>query len=260
MKSLFRHSVVVLSVLTMLSCSSRAQETGLMQPAEMADYVTNTPCQLIEHVGYTVCYNTKWHIPNWVAYEFTYDEVNGDIPRKGNDVFMHDPQAKGTIVNKYDYSKSGYDRGHMAPAGDMKWDKKAMTESFYLSNICPQTHSLNDGDWRILEERIRAWVRKYGTLYIVCGPLISDNPQTIANGKIAVPYALFKVILRKKGDGYEAIGFVFKNDETRGPLSSYAVSVDYVEELTKIDFFSPLPDEAEEQAECDFNLSSWGLR
>ncbi|MCQ2606808.1 MAG: DNA/RNA non-specific endonuclease [Bacteroidales bacterium] len=212
--------------------------------------------QIIEHTGYTVSYNPQLHIPNWVAYELTAEEVKGTVSRKGN-AFFPDPEAEGVVISTYDYSGSGYDRGHMAPAGDMKWSKEAMMESFYLSNICPQNPNLNGGDWRILEEKVRVWAGYYQSIYVVCGPLVSKKPQTIGTNKIAVPDAFFKVLLRFTDKGVETIGFIFKNEAGHKPLTEYMVTVDEVEKLTGIDFFSILPDAQEKATESTYCAKCW---
>lgn len=258
-KGLFLPILVVFALLTLISCRAKAQRADL-DLLEIACVQSDQPCQMIEHIGYTVCYNSQWHIPNWVAYELTDVEAKGVVPRKGNDFFCSDPEVMGDIVNHSDYSGSGYDRGHMAPAADMKWSKQAMSESFYMSNMCPQNHSLNDGDWKYLEERVRSWVKRRGSIYVVCGPLVSDQPQTIGRKKIVVPYAFFKVLLIQTSKGIETIGFIFPNEPGHKPLSSYAVSVDEIEEESGIDFFQVLPDDVEGVVESSYNLSIWGLR
>jgi endonuclease G len=152
--------------------------------------------QIIEHLAYTVSYNHDWNLPNWVAYELTNDELYGNVERSNH--FAPDPLVYGDPVVTYDYTHSGYDRGHMVPAADMKWSEKAMRESFYMTNICPQNQNLNRGDWNDLEELARDWARKYGNLYIACGPLVSQDYRTIGqNKKIAIPNAFFKVFLRQ---------------------------------------------------------------
>ena len=117
--------------------------------------ITQKECteQIISHLGFTVSYNQDWLIPNWVAYELTNTEVNGTYPRRGS--FCPDPKVKGRTAVTYDYTNSGYDRGHMAPAADLKWSEQSMLESFYLSNICPQNRNLNSGIWLGLEEAVR---------------------------------------------------------------------------------------------------------
>lgn len=253
-----KHFLICCFMLCTLSlCAQQRFNFNLSDIAKIQD---NRPCQVIVHEGYTVGYNTQLCIPNWVAYEITSTETQGQIPRKGHDYFTTDPLAQGPIVSYYDYSGSGYDRGHMAPAGDMKWSVKAMEESFYMSNMCPQNGNLNGGDWRILEEKIRSWASQYGSLYVVCGPIVSKSHETIANGKIAVPDAFFKVIIRKTKGGAEAIGFIYKNEAGHHSMSSYAMPVDSVEKITNINFFSALPKKVESSVEAKFSLPAWGFK
>ncbi|MDR2868075.1 MAG: DNA/RNA non-specific endonuclease, partial [Bacteroidales bacterium] len=203
--------------------------------------------QFIEHLGYTVSYNEDWKIANWVAYELTKEEVEGVTPR-GNH-FRPDPDVRGTSATTEDYKNSGWDRGHLAPAADMKWSDQAMTESFYLSNICPQNHNLNGGDWKVLEEKARAWATETGKIYVACGPIVSKNPSTIGFNQVAVPDAFFKVLLKYDHDSWSAIAFLFDNKSGHKPLNSYAMSVEEIQNITHIDFFSVLPDSIEQNIE-----------
>lgn len=205
--------------------------------------------QIIQRTGYTLSYNTKTRTPQWVAWELTKDETHGDAKR--NNEFLPDPQIIGTKVDTYDYSHSGYDRGHMAPAGDMKWSEEAMQESFYMSNICPQDRNLNKGNWNDLEMKTREWARRYGKVFVICGPVYQkgENVEYIGKNRVSVPHLFFKAILLYKKGTPLAIGFLFKNKASHQPLTDYLVSIDELEELTGMDFFSALPDEQEEQIE-----------
>ncbi len=211
--------------------------------------------QIIAHKGYTVSYNSDWCVPNWVAYELTREEVRGTVPRAVH--FEPDPDVQGVCPTYRDYSRSSYSRGHMAPAGDMKWDTTAMRESFYLSNVCPQDHNLNDGDWKVLEEQARSWAYKYGSVYIACGPIMSNNPEVIGRNNVAVPDAFYKVLLCKINGQWQALGFVFDNKPGHRQLHYYCRSIDEVENLTGIDFFPALPDEVEDAVEAKSELSAW---
>lgn len=230
------------------------------QKYELPKLQSSQPEQIVTHSGYTVSYNSKWRIPNWVAYELTAEEVAGTEPR--GDDFLPDPKIyQGPTTD--DYKNSGYDRGHMAPAADMKWSKEAMKESFYMSNICPQNKNLNKGDWKDLEEHVRSMATKYDHIYVTCGPIVSENPQTIGQYshiyRIAVPDAFYKVILRQKDESWSAIGFVMPNKAGHKALSKYAASIDDIEKLTDIDFFVALPDSVEESIEATYNLKDWDL-
>lgn len=219
--------------------------------------IAGVPETIVEHTGYTVSFNSKRNIPNWVAYELTKEEVGGDEPRSQH--FLPDPEIRNCPTTD-DYRNSGYDRGHMAPAGDMKWSEQAMKESFYLSNICPQNHNLNSGDWKVLEEHLRKMATLYDTVYIVCGPVVSANPKTIgAEHIVTVPNAFFKAVLRKDKGSWCAIGFLFANQAGHKALSTYAMSIEDLQIVTDLDFFYNLPDEIEEKVEASFSLKNWDL-
>ncbi|MDR2844216.1 MAG: DNA/RNA non-specific endonuclease, partial [Candidatus Symbiothrix sp.] len=118
-----------------ISATTHAENSEVLQHSieklEIPAAIEGRKEQIIEHTGYTVSYNQEWKIPNWVAYELTKDEIEGVTPR--GKAFIPDPAVHGVSATTDDYKNSGYDRGHMAPAADMKWSKQAMNESFYLS-------------------------------------------------------------------------------------------------------------------------------
>ena len=152
--------------------------------------------KILKRSNYTISYNRNWNQPNWVAWELNKNETKGRNNR--NEEFTADPDlAEAYQVESYDYSGSGYDRGHMCPAGDNHFDAKAMNESFYMSNICPQNHELNAGKWNDLEIACRKWANRYQQLFIVCGPIIDKrNGKRIGKEhEIIVPEKFFKVIL-----------------------------------------------------------------
>lgn len=223
--------------------SNRQADTGRMEIPVM-----NKQGQIIQRTGYTLSYDAKNKTPQWVAWELTKEETRGNEERTNE--FLPDPDVIGAKVVTYDYSGSGYDRGHMAPAGDMKWNKKAMQESFYMSNICPQNHNLNTEDWNGLEMKSREWARRYGKVYIVCGPIYrGTRNEYIGDHRVKVPDAFFKVILINDTKKQCALGFYFENEAGERPLSEYLVSVDSIEKLTGMDFFSALPDNLENRLE-----------
>lgn len=203
---------------------------------------------IITHTGYTVSYNHHYKTPNWVAWELTRQETTGEEGRTNQ--FLPDPSLPEPRVEASDYTHSGYDRGHMAPAADMKWSKQAMKESFYMSNICPQNRKLNRDDWGDLEEKCREWAKKYGRVYIACGPIYDKaSPKRIGKHQVAVPDRFFKVVLIYNRKNPIAMGFLFENKAHHQNLKNYMVKVDQVEEETGLDFFSKVPDEVENRIE-----------
>lgn len=209
----------------------------------------------IAYRNFNVDFNPELHIPNYVAWELTREETDGMEPRGQ---FLRDYSVDG-CPNSKDYTHSGYDRGHMVPAADMKFDPEAMKECFYMTNICPQAKTLNGGTWKKLEEKCRIWAQADSAIIIVCGPVLTPAPdEYIGQNRVAVPKAFFKVICSPHANPPRAIGFIMNNGRVKGGLQAAAVSVDSVESLTGYDFFAPMPDNLENpmEAECRFHLWS----
>ena len=222
--------------------------SALPEGIEIPVYESSRGGQVIAHTGFTLSYDADFKTPQWVAWELTAAELEGNWPRKNS--FSPDPNVRGAKAYHKDYSNSGYDRGHIAPAADMKWSEEAMEASFYTSNICPQNRNLNRGDWKDLEELEREWARVYGAVAIAAGPIYaSKRPERIGAHKVAVPDAFFKVLLVGYPEAPKAYGFVFENKAGSRQLTYYQRSVDEVEALTEMDFFPLLPDDVENEIE-----------
>ena len=213
----------------------------------------------LPHTAYISYFNTKHRIPNCVIYELTATQVaQCDAPsaeKRNNYQFNADPMCSAR-PQWSDDKHSGYDRGHMAPANDMKWSKTSMEESFYMTNICPQLHALNDGCWRKLELAIHRWAKRDKRLIIAAGPVLKNVMHTIGSDRnIAVPAAFYKVVYAPNQG--RAIGFTFNNEKITGGYASHAVSVDYVERVTGIDFFCALDDALENKIEAHSSIDMW---
>lgn len=217
--------------------------------------VTN-PQAVIEHENYTLQYDERFEQADWVAYELTAEETEGTVKRSNH--FKEDPFVITGSAELSDYRKSGYDRGHLAPAGDMKFSSTAMEESFYMSNMSPQVPGFNRGIWKELEEQVREWAEENGSLYVVTGPVLNkDNYPVIGPDMVAVPEYYYKVLLDYREPGIKGIGFIIPNKKCDDDVENYAVTIDKVEEITGIDFFPKLPDAEEERIESSLDLSLW---
>ena len=234
---------------------------------EQQEFRLEIPCNediLEEYIlakqSFTVSFNPKTIIPNWVAYELTADETDGPWTRKGLN-FTPDPNYDGPQADHSDYKGSGYSRGHLAPAGDMKWDSVAMLESFYYTNCIPQDEKLNNGKWNQLEIKTRSWAQQYGKVFVVTGPVFyqSDTLRIGPHG-IAVPHACFKALLAHKEIGYTSIAFVMRNGGETRSMSECAITVDELEALLGLDLFCNLPDELEESVESKMVMEDWIIR
>lgn len=234
--------------------AASAATAQLEIPAKLKD----TPEIILKRDGYTVSYNKDTRLPNWVAWHLTAARTKGSNQRKGIS-FQEDTDVPEPRATDADYRSSGYDRGHMCPAGDNKWSMKAMEQSFLFTNMCPQAPQLNRGDWNEMEMACRKWAKQYGDIYIVCGPILYNKKhKTIGRNKVVVPEAFFKVVLCMKGKP-KAIGFIYKNADGNRPKGDYANTVDEVERITGINFFPSLPTKVEREVEAECNPDDWNL-
>lgn len=240
--------------------AERASITPLPKGSELPQLKRKRTEQIIQHEGYTVSYNADYRIANWVAYVLTDKEARSDKAERQNK-FVVDPLVKGASATNEDYTRTGYDRGHLAPAGDMKWSEKAMRESFYLSNITPQKPGLNRGIWKELEEQIRLWARENGAVLIATGPVIPDEElNRLGKNRVGVPRQFYKVLCMVVNNQLEGVGFLFENrDYGTTPLRQMMVPIDRVEQVTGIDFFPALPDDEERQMEATVHTDLWSF-
>ena len=234
------------------------EETTYFPEKALPAYLpTGTTGEIIQHQYYTLSYNEAAEQAEWVAYILEKDSLANQWVKR-HDQFMPDPNVSTESANTYDYRNSGYDRGHLVPAADMAFNEVAMMETFFMSNISPQSRDFNKGIWRELEELTRNWAKKFGDLYIVTGPVLEDPKGYIGENQIVIPSSYFKVILDLNEPETKAIAFYLPNEISYEPLFRYAISVDELEELTGIDFFTNLlSTEAEEALESRFNIDLW---
>jgi endonuclease G len=216
---------------------------------------TNSKDKIITHVGYSLLYNETHEQASWVAYELTKVETNKLFER--TDKFIPDPKVKTGSASDKDYEGSGYDRGHLAPAADMGWSTTAMAESFFYSNMSPQTPSFNRGIWKKLEELVRTWAIENNKVYVVTGPVLTNELPTIGPNKVSVPKYYYKVVLDYSEPSIKGIGFILPNTASKEQLQYYTVSIDSIEKLTGIDFFPLLQDEQEVLIEKTLCVKCW---
>lgn len=217
--------------------------------------LTKNSRSIVHHFAYSLLYSEAHEQALWVAYELTSKETESIYERSNK--FLSDPLvSSGSAVNN-DYKGSGYDRGHLAPAGDMGWSSKSMIESFYYSNMSPQDPSFNRGIWKKLESLVRSWAIDYDHIYIVTGPILTTNLEEIGPNGVDIPKYYYKVILDDTGKDKKAIGFIIPNEGSKVGLSNFAVTVDEVEKSTGIDFFPLLNDEIENKLESEKCIPCW---
>jgi endonuclease G len=177
-------------------------------------------------------------IPRWTAHTLYPARAMGCLPR--NDAFAADQAiTKGTRAELVDYQKSGYDQGHMVSNADLSWDRQAANESFYLSNMSPQTPSLNRGPWKQLETAVRAWSHEYKHTYTVyAGNIWSQTSKSIGPNKVIVPDYLFKIAINN--NTRQSLAFLMPN--VAGVNSDYVpfqTTISQIEQITGLTFPSP---------------------
>ncbi|HEY0029450.1 MAG TPA: DNA/RNA non-specific endonuclease [Bacteroidia bacterium] len=212
--------------------------------------------QIIKHHAFALCYEEKFEQAKWVAYRLT-DQMCLKKEQERTDNFREDKDVKTASATPDDYKKSGYDRGHLCPAGDMGWSDISMNESFLMSNMSPQAPQFNRGIWKTLETDVRNWAKEFGELYIVTAGVLKDTTNYIGKNNVVVPDYFYKVVLDVHSPQYKAIAFIMPNTGSKLSVFNYAVSIDSLERLTAIDFFPALPDSLENNLESHLSVELW---
>ncbi|MGD0581503.1 MAG: DNA/RNA non-specific endonuclease [Bacteroidales bacterium] len=215
---------------------------------------TSTTHEIVKHTYYTLSFSKKDEQAEWVAYLLTRSMITGKSERTEN--FRPDPSVPSGSAQLYDYKNSGYDRGHLCPAGDMTFSDQAMSETFYLSNMSPQVPAFNRGIWKNLESLVREWAEEDDSIYIVTGGILNEAKGIIGPDRVTVPSRFYKVIYDLTGVK-KMIAFILPNEKGTGPLQSYVVTVRDVESQTCIDFFPCLPDSIQNRLESTSDISKW---
>lgn len=259
------HKLLTAFIILAATCSactlpgSDPDTSSVAASTQHLEYPAYETCEdIIEYSGFTSSYNHSTLVPEWVAYELTAEELNWVYNSQSSN-FSRDPNLKGKQASREDYSHSGWDKGHMAPKADMRWSEESYWESHYFTNVCPQNHELNAGDWNTLEKSVRRWAKQYGTVWVVCGPIFEEDAHgTIGEAHVHIPDAFFKALLTCDSHGlYHTIGFVMPNEGTHHAFKSYACTVNSLEERIGRDLFPALDDSVEESAEDEMNWTIW---
>ncbi|HRH56203.1 MAG TPA: DNA/RNA non-specific endonuclease [Chitinophagales bacterium] len=215
---------------------------------------------LVKHLAFTSSYNPSHRVPNYVVHVIPKDILYGTATRTND--FRIDPFIKQNMADSVDYWNSGFDRGHMAASADFKWNRKALSESYYYSNIVPQNKELNQGAWNKLEMQAREWAIDNSELIVVTGPVLENDLPKIPQGsfKVSIPQYLYKIVLDYYPPVYKAIAFIYPNKNVPYELEKHVVSIDSIEKITGIDFFPKLNDSLENILEAENNLTDFDTK
>ena len=239
---------LIIAIVVIITSSLTAQEF---------DYLpTSTTDHIIKHSYYSLSYSEKHKLAEWTAYKLTPEMINGSQePTKD---YRADPSVSSGTAELSDYTYSGYVKGHLVPIADMKINQTAMSESFYMSNISPQSASFNSGIWKKLEELVRSWALSKGEIYVVTGGILNNSKGHFGINKVGIPGEYYKIVLDTDPE-YKVIGFVIRNEKGYNKLKTYAVTVDYIETRTGIDFFPSIPDGVEADIESKIDKDYWTM-
>ena len=213
--------------------------------------------QIVIHQACTLQYSELHEQAAWVLYRITAEQLQTSVNR--TDDFRADEAVTTGSASLEDYRGSGYDRGHMAPAAAMAWSVEIMSESFLLSNISPQDPDFNRGIWRNLEARVRGWANLHGEVFVVTGPVLSEQLPSLGPNEVSVPEYYYKVVVDLNPPEVEGIGFILPNGSANQSIDRYAVTIDSVEAVTGFDFFPVVLDSVEEEIESYISGEHWGF-
>lgn len=210
---------------------------------------------VVAHDHFMLSYNEPFEQAEWVAYMLKKSHLTYDDRKRP--YFIEDPKVKTKSADWRNYKRSGYDRGHLCPAGDRRFSEYAYNETFYTSNISPQDRDFNSGVWNELEMQVRRWAKRYGELFVVTGGVLGEGLDQIGEEDVDVPDYYYKIIARGNAKDLKVIAFLMPNQESSKPIQHFVVSVDQIEKLTGIDFFEQLPESKETVVEAKSTLSGW---
>lgn len=236
---------------------SKEQISEKFAPTDFDYFPKSTTNQIVVHDNYVLSYNEKYEQAEWVAYTLKEENLKGN--NFDRPFFIQDKKVKTGSSDWRNFKKSGYDKGHLCPAGDMKFSKNAFDETFLTSNISPQKHDFNDGVWNRLEQKVRFWATKYGKIYIITGGVLNDNLKTIGREEVAVPDYFYKIIATNSNGKIKIISFLVPHKNSNLGLYNFVTSVDVIEKMTKIDFFPKLEDKLENQLEKKNDYKDWSF-
>lgn len=210
---------------------------------------------IISHPGFHLQYSERHEQAKWVAYTLTSAMAQGTFDRTDN--FREDPKVHTGSASLDDYRGSGYDRGHLAPAGDMAWSEDAMSSSFYFSNISPQQPSFNRGIWKKLEYQVRQWAIAFDSIHIVTGPCFKDSLGIIGPNQVCIPKNFYKAVLIHHKDHWRSVGFWMANEGASTSLTQFLIAIDSLEGRLHLNLWANLPDSTERTIEAHVDTSFW---
>lgn len=215
----------------------------------------STTGAIVHHAYYSLSYSESFEQAEWVAYELKKSHLSYN--KFDRPYFVQDREVQTGSADWRNYKSSGFDRGHLCPAGDRRFSYEAFLETFLTSNISPMNHDFNRGVWNDLEKQVRRWAKKKDGVFVITGGVLSDNLNTIGDEGVAVPDYFYKILANKTNAKWEVIAFLIPNQPISDSYREYATTIDIIESRTGIDFFPNLVDDLEEKLESSLQIGYW---
>ncbi|MCJ7466332.1 MAG: DNA/RNA non-specific endonuclease [Maribacter sp.] len=233
-----------------------SKDTSIVKTEILEDLLpSSTTGSVVEHEHFTLSYNEPFEQAEWVVYVLKKEQLTYQDRKRP--FFLEDPKVKSKSADWRNYRGSGYDRGHLCPAGDRRFSEQAYNETFYTSNISPQDKDFNAGVWNRLELQVRQWAKRYGSVFVVTGGILEDGLQEIGEEDVDVPNYFYKIVVKGPPERLEGIAFLIPSIESQKNLEQFTVPIDSIEKLTGIDFFQKLPDSEEAELEGSVITQGW---
>ena len=226
-------------------------------PSGFPDYLlpSSTTWEIVNHENFILSYNEPYEQAEWVAYALKNTHLTYDDRKRP--YFIEDPKVKTKSADWRNYKGSGFDRGHLCPAGDRRFSEYAYNETFYTSNISPQDRDFNAGVWNRLESKVRQWAKQYGEVFVITAGVLEPGLEEIGEEDVDVPRRYYKIVARGNKDDLKVLAFLMEGKESSKPLKSFLVPIDEVERQTGIDFFKELSDTLENTIESKVSATDW---
>ena len=260
-----KSKLLIILTLTLVNCKNTNDVNATSEAVTNENFAapqdfylpTSTTNTIIKHNFYTLSYSERHEQAEWVAYELKKSELGSSNFKRP--YFIDDPEVDSGSASWRNYKRSGYDKGHLCPAGDRRFSREAFEETFYTSNISPQLHDFNAGIWNNLEQKTRYWAAKYDGVYVVTGGILNGKLKQIGKEAVSVPNYFYKILLDNSRGEYKTIAFLVPHEDSEKPLNKFVVSIDQLEKMTGIDFFLKLEDNIENKLEKTTDYKGWSF-
>lgn len=235
---------------------SKPTPNGEENSAVLESYLpSSTTGEIVRHNHFMLSYSEPHEQAEWVAYTLKKSHLTYDDRERP--YFVEDPKVRTKSADWRNYRGSGYDRGHLCPAGDRRFSEYAYNETFYTSNISPQDKDFNAGIWNRLEQKVRQWCKQYGDLVVITGGVLEEGLDEIGDEDVDVPMAFYKIVVRPEGNTPKVLAFLMPAQESEEPLEDFLVPIDALEERTGIDFFENQSEEWQANLEREVYKAGW---